>query len=78
VAPEVYQIETKAKNYKRPDGSERNVPARHLFKCKACRRQFSVTKGTIFEDNSACPVYTGHVPHVQLEEGHQRPPDSPL
>ena len=48
---EVYRIETKAKTYTRPDGSERNVPARHLFKCKACKRQFSVTKGTIFEDS---------------------------
>lgn len=48
---EVYRIETKAKVYTRPDGSERVVPARHLFKCKACKRQFSVTKGTIFEDS---------------------------
>lgn len=29
----------------------RRVPARSLFKCKACGRQFSVTKGTIFEDS---------------------------
>ena len=48
---DVYRIETKGKTYTRPDGSERTVPARHLFKCKACKRQFSVTKGTIFEDS---------------------------
>jgi transposase-like protein len=48
---EVYRIETKAKTYTRPDGTERHVAARHLFKCKACKRQFSVTKGTIFEDS---------------------------
>jgi transposase-like protein len=44
---EVYRIETKGSV--RKDG--RLVPPRHLFKCKACRRQFSVTKGTIFEDS---------------------------
>jgi len=54
---EVYRIEVKAKTYTRPDGSERHVPARHLFKCKACKRQFSVTKGTIFED-SKIPLVT--------------------
>ena len=43
----VYRIEAKAKTY--PSG--RTVPARHLFKCKTCKRQFSVTKGTIFEDS---------------------------
>src|SRR5215471_8026013 len=48
---EVYRIETKGKEYIKPDGSKRVVPARHLFKCKACKRQFSVTKGTIFEDS---------------------------
>ena len=50
---EVYRIETKAKMLK----SGRYVGARHLFKCKACRRQFSVTKGTIFED-SKIPLRT--------------------
>ncbi len=44
---EVYRIETKASVRK----NGRAVPARHLFKCKACKRQFSVTKGTIFEDS---------------------------
>lgn len=48
---DVYRIETKAKTYTRKDGKERHVPARHLYKCKACKRQFSVTKGTIFEDS---------------------------
>ena len=50
---EVYRIETKAKVYARG----RSVPARHLFKCKACNRQFSITKGTIFED-SKIPLVT--------------------
>lgn len=35
----------------------RHVPARSLYKCKACGRQFSVTKGTIFED-SKIPLRT--------------------
>lgn len=50
---EVYRIETAAKTLK----SGRFVGPRHLFKCKACRRQFSVTKGTIFED-SKIPLRT--------------------
>ncbi len=54
---EVYRIETAAKEYTRKDGSKRAVGGRHLFKCKACRRQFSVTKGTIFED-SKIPLRT--------------------
>lgn len=29
----------------------RAIPPRSLLKCKACNRQFSVTKGTIFEDS---------------------------
>ncbi|MEX2246114.1 MAG: IS1595 family transposase [Dehalococcoidia bacterium] len=44
---EVYRIEVKGKTLK----SGRVVGPRHLLKCKACRRQFSVTKGTIFEDS---------------------------
>jgi transposase-like protein len=35
----------------------RPVPARSLYKCKVCGRQFSVTKGTIFED-SKIPLRT--------------------
>jgi transposase-like protein len=50
---EVYRIEVKGKTLK----SGRVVGPRHLFKCKACRRQFSVTKGTIFED-SKIPLRT--------------------
>ena len=50
---DVYRIETKAST--RKDG--RPVPARHLFKCKKCKRQFSVTKSTIFED-SKIPLTT--------------------
>lgn len=44
-------VKAKGKVYTRADGSERVVPARHLYKCRACRKQFSVTKGTIFEDS---------------------------
>lgn len=56
---EVGRVEAQAKTYTRPDGSLRTVPARHLYKCKAkeCRKQFSVTKGTIFED-SKIPLTT--------------------
>ena len=50
---EAYRIEVKASI--RKDG--RLVGPRHLFKCKACRRQFSVTKGTIFE-GSKIPLRT--------------------
>ncbi len=50
---EVYRIETKGGTLK----SGRVVSPRHLFKCKACKRQFSVTKGTIFED-SKIPLTT--------------------
>jgi transposase-like protein len=50
---EIYRIETKASV--RKDG--RPVPARHLYKCKTCRKQFSITKGTIFED-SKIPLST--------------------
>ncbi|MEX0749239.1 MAG: transposase, partial [Dehalococcoidia bacterium] len=41
---EVYRIEVKASQRK----NGKAVSPRHLYKCKACRRQFSVTKGTIF------------------------------
>lgn len=43
----VYRLAVKGKTLK----SGRVVGPRELFKCKACRRQFSVTKGTIFEDS---------------------------
>lgn len=33
------------------------IPARHLYKCRDCKKQFSVTKGTIFED-SKIPLTT--------------------
>ena len=50
---DVYRLEVKGKTY--PSG--RVVGPRSLYKCKACRRQFSVTKGTIFED-SKIPLRT--------------------
>lgn len=49
---EAYRVETKGKTTYNADGTiKRHVGPRHLFKCKACRRQFTVTKGTIFEDS---------------------------
>ena len=42
-----YRIQVAGKTLK----SGRVVGPRQLFKCKACKRQFSVTKGTIFEDS---------------------------
>jgi transposase-like protein len=50
---EVYRISVAGKTL--PSG--RVVGPRELFKCKACRRQFSVTKGTAFED-SKIPLRT--------------------
>ena len=44
---EAYRISVAGKTLK----SGRVVGPRELFKCKACRRQFSVTKGTAFEDS---------------------------
>jgi transposase-like protein len=44
---EVTRFEVKASTRK----NGRYVAPRSLFKCKACKRQFSVTKGTIFEDS---------------------------
>ena len=50
---EPYRIEVKPST--RKDG--RRVNARQLFACRGCKRQFSVTKGTIFED-SKIPLRT--------------------
>jgi len=50
---EITRFEVKASIRK----NGRPVPARSLYKCKACGRQFSVTKGTIFED-SKIPLRT--------------------
>ena len=50
---EITRFEVKASERK----NGRPVPARSLFKCKTCKRQFSVTKGTIFED-SKIPLRT--------------------
>ena len=44
---EIYRLSIKGKTL----ASGRFVGPRELFKCKKCRRQFSVTKGTIFEDS---------------------------
>jgi transposase-like protein len=55
---DVYRVEVAAKTYPATaTRKERTVGARSLYKCKACRRQFSVTKGTIFED-SKIPLRT--------------------
>ena len=50
---EPYRINVKASTRK----NGRHVGARQLFKCRGCRLQFSVTKGTIFED-SKVPLRT--------------------
>jgi transposase-like protein len=50
---EIYRLVVKGKTL----ASGRVVGDRHLYKCKACRRQFSVTKGTAFED-SKIPLRT--------------------
>ena len=47
-ASEVYRFEAKV-NRTRKDGTP--TPARKLLKCKQCRRQFTATVGTIFEDS---------------------------
>jgi transposase-like protein len=54
---EVTRFEVTGQTYKRKGKKDRVVPARSLFRCKACSRQFTVTKGTIFED-SKIPLRT--------------------
>ena len=44
-ASEVYRFEAKTRR------NGKTQPTRHLLKCKQCRRQFTVTVGTIFEDS---------------------------
>jgi transposase-like protein len=44
-ATEIYRIEAKTQRNGKPQ------PTRHLLKCKACKRQFTATVGTIFEDS---------------------------
>lgn len=48
---EVYRIAVKPSIRKSGIRKDKEIGPRELFKCKACRRQFSVTKGTIFEDS---------------------------
>jgi transposase-like protein len=50
---QIGRIQSKAST--RKDG--RPIPARDLYYCRACKKQFSVTKGTIFED-SKIPLTT--------------------
>src|SRR5690348_16289752 len=47
----VTRFEVKGNTIKRKNGTVREVAPRQLFKCQECKRQFSVTKGTIFEDS---------------------------
>src|SRR4030042_11894 len=42
---EIYRIEAKTRRNGNPQ------PTRHLLKCKACKRQFTATVGTVFEDS---------------------------
>ena len=36
------------------DMAVRFLKTRHIFKCKGCKKQFSVKVGTIFEDSPGC------------------------
>ena len=50
-----------------------------LYKCYACRSQFRVTVGTIFEKpatSRSAPVAAGHVPDRGQQEGHLAPTSS--
>ena len=49
-ASEVYRFEAKTRRRDK-DGNWKVQPPRQLLKCKQCRRQFTVTVGTIFEDS---------------------------
>jgi len=48
---EPYRLTVKPSVRKSGVRKDKEVGPRELFKCRACRRQFSVTKGTIFEDS---------------------------
>ena len=55
-------------------------PARKgVYKCRACRKQFTVTVGTIFHKSHIPLNKWLHVFHLVCfkQKGHQRPPDSP-
>jgi ribosomal protein L37AE/L43A len=49
------------------------LKTRRLWKCKACKKQTSVKKGTVFEDSplGASTVARGSVAGRQLQERHQ-------
>jgi len=49
-AAEVYRFEAKTRR-KAKNGELVAQPVRHLLKCAQCKRQFSATVGTIFEDS---------------------------
>ncbi len=49
-ASEVYRFEAKTRRRDK-NGEWKVQPPRQLLKCKQCRRQFTVTVGTIFEDS---------------------------
>ena len=50
-----------------------------LWRCGACKRQFTVKVGTIFEDSKigAAPVGPGYRADDGQQEGHKRPPAAP-
>ncbi len=49
-AAEVYRFEAKTRR-KATNGETKVQPTRQLLKCKQCKRQFTPTVGTIFEDS---------------------------
>ena len=56
------------------------LPARPgYYQCNACRKQFTVMVGTVFERIAypAQQVAHGCFPALRLQEGHQRPSDAP-
>jgi|SRR5450756_2315084 len=50
-----------------------------LYKCNDCRKQFTVTVGTVFEPvaHPAPHVVSGRLPSLLVQEGHEFAPDAP-
>jgi hypothetical protein len=50
-----------------------------VLKCRACRKQFTVTVGTVFEDSHIKPheMDSGDLSDRRVEEGHQRASTAP-
>ncbi len=49
-----------------------------VYQCNACREQFTVTVGTVFERSKIrSKVALCHAPALLVQEGHEQPPASP-